>query len=112
MRFPRVSLSFAVVWGLGCGSSGESGAPTGRDGALSPTDASIVDATDGLTTGDAASNPAGDTGTVDGPSGDVASERMAPPRGDGGTSNDAASPRGRTFPDTYATVAILADQLP
>jgi hypothetical protein len=112
MRFPRVSLSFAVVWGLGCGSSGESGAPTGRDGAVSPTDASIVDATDGLTTGDAASNPAGDTGTVDGPSGDVASERMAPPRGDGGTSNDAASPRGRTFPDTYATVAILADQLP
>jgi hypothetical protein len=112
MRLPRVSSSLAVVCGLGCGSSAETGPATGGDGGGSGTDASVFDATDGLMEGEAASNPPADASTADGSPGDVISERITRPRVDGGASSDATAPRGRTFPDTYATIAILADQFP
>ena len=36
----------------------------------------------------------------------------APTADDGGGSGDAGAPAGRVFPDTYSTIAVLADQLP
>jgi Hypothetical glycosyl hydrolase family 15 len=99
--------------GLGCGTSSAGAPQTGTDAATLAADRSaedVSDAKDGYggireADGDAPTSPAGDS-PFDASAGDTS--KLA----DGGGLSDATLPSGRSFPDTYATIAILADQLP
>jgi hypothetical protein len=83
--FALAALSAAA---LACGSSPGNGSLTGGDGGGAGPDASAGD--------DRRGNPGDDGGTA------------LPDGGDGGV----VLPGGRQFPDTFASIAILSDQLP
>jgi putative glycosyl hydrolase-like family 15 (GHL15) protein len=88
---------------LGCGSSPSEGpSPHGND------DAAANAIVDGRVDGPGGDGP-GAIPAADGPSAEAS---PAPAAGDAGASADATGPNGRAFPDTYATIAVLADQLP
>src|SRR5579859_2687877 len=87
MRRPLASVTL-LAFALGCSSSSSPLGPTaGADGGVEGVDAEVLPNTD-------------------------ASREGAPSRDATGDAPPDALPSGRSFPDTSATIAILADQLP
>jgi hypothetical protein len=112
MATVRCQLSWILASALACGSSAAEGPSPQVDAAAN---ASQNDSASEATSPVDTTFPADATYSVDAttPTSD-ASPSEAAPSGDGGNGapSDGAAATGRTFPDTYSTIAILADQFP
>src|SRR5579859_4855557 len=105
-----LALALVAVWASGaCGSSGNGSGAAGDGGAIG--DDCTTCGVDGASSG-RGSGSGGGSGSGSGSGGSSGGSSGSGSGGSSGGDGGIVLPSGRSFPDTSATIAILADQFP